>query len=101
MMHSVQVLTDNNRCLKVKINLSSDIRLLRVYLNVIHFIPYDHHLRMVGSAKDLCDKVVLRNLQVEACWGGKLRLQLNPQKDTLVSLIYLFACFLFYRFFLP
>ena len=93
MTHSVQVLTDGNRCLKVKINLSSDIRLLRVYLNVINFIPYTYTLRMVGSAKDLGDETVLRNLQVETCWGGKLRLQLNPPKDTLVSLIYLFAYF--------
>ena len=73
MIHSVQVLTDGNRCLKVEINLSSDIRLLRVYLNVIHYIPYSNTLRIVGSVRVLSDEVVLRSLQVEACRGGKLR----------------------------
>ena len=101
MLNCVEILTNGNRCLKLQIDLSSDIRLLRVYLNVINFIPYTYTLRIVGSARDLSDDIVLRNLQVETCWGGKLRLQLNPPKDTLVSLIYLFACFIFYRFFLP
>ena len=59
MLQTVEILTNGNRCLKVKIDLSSDIRLLRVYLNVIHFIPYNQTLRIVGSAKDLGDEVVL------------------------------------------